>query len=78
MVRYLRTNTRLTGEITPQRAARILEVHRETVYRWCQEAIEGRGPMKGAVRQSVTGWYYIDSKAVKILAERGKPAPPLG
>lgn len=78
MVRYLRrTNSKLTGEITPQRAARMLGVHVGTVYRWCQVAVDGDGPLVGMVRKSITGWYYIDAQAIEDIAANGKPAPDL-
>lgn len=70
MDRFLRTNNKLPGEITPRRAARMLGIHEDTVYRWCQEALEERGPLRGAVRKSITGWYYIGSIAIEKLIGR--------
>lgn len=75
MTRYLRiSNNKLPGEVTPRRAARLLGIHEGTVYRWCQEAMDGNGKLRGAVRKSITGWYYIDAKAIENL---GKAAPGL-
>lgn len=76
MTRYLRANHKQQGEITPRRTSRILGVHIETVYNWCRQAADGRGPLAGSVRQSITGWYYIDADTVKIMSNgHGKTAP---
>lgn len=57
----------IPGEITPRRAARMLGVHQETIYRWCKDAIAGReSRLTGFVRQSVTGRYFIDSAAIVV------------
>lgn len=69
-------NKKLPGEITPRRAARLLGIHEETVYRWCRGAFNGgRSPLDGWVRRSVTGWYYIDSVAIRDMLDDRKPKP---
>jgi hypothetical protein len=52
-------------EITPRRAAKILGVHQETIYRWCQDALAGKkSRLTGHVRRSITGRYFISTSAV--------------
>ena len=53
----------------------MLGIHDDTIYRWCKDAVDGRGPLRGTVRKSLTGWYYIQTSAIEHIGENGKPAP---
>jgi hypothetical protein len=49
----------------------MLGVHSNTVYDWCQKAIEGRPTKLRDVQQHpVTGYYAIDLEEVKSLKEK--------
>jgi len=57
----------VTQVVTPRRAARLLGIHKETVYRWCRDAVEGKKSRLRDVRRSVTGRYLIAERDVKRL-----------
>jgi len=63
---------RREGEITPARAAKLLGVHRDTIYRWVIAALDNRrGRLdRDDVRKDVTGYIWVmKSKVDTILAE---------
>jgi transposase-like protein len=71
MTRHQLKNIKQPGEVTPRRAARILGVHEETVYRWCKDAVdEDKGHFRGAARRSVVNWYYIKLSAVEATMDK--------
>lgn len=57
-------------EVTPARAAKLLGINLETVYRWCHATIDGDGTTRFTrVRRSVTGRFFIDRDDIdEILA----------
>lgn len=60
------------GEVTAWRAARLIGVHRETIYRWIQDCLAGRESRlpPGCVRKSITGRYFLLAADVeRIIAE---------
>ncbi len=61
---------RRQGEMSPRRAAKVLGVHRDTIYRWCRETMGGKETMLDeAVRADDTGHYYLDAERVKDIAD---------
>lgn len=58
------------GKISPTKAARILDVHVNTVYAWCRAAVDGRPGRLRHVKQHVNGYYQIDLDEVRVLADR--------
>jgi len=62
---------RRKGKISPSKAARLLDVHQNTVYDWCHKAMRGEPTRLHSVEQHpVTGYYHIDLAEVKRLKER--------
>ena len=60
-------NGKLPGEVTPRRAARLLGVHSETIYRWCHDAIDGRQSKLTGVRKSITGRFFIRRETIEAM-----------
>lgn len=62
---------RRPGEISPRRAAQILGVHKLTIYRWCDAAINGEPGMipRGAVRKTATKRIWLQRSAIDEIAE---------
>jgi len=55
--------------ITPHRAAKLLGVHKETVYRWCHCAVEGLPSRLTNVTREVNGRYLIAKADVESLLD---------
>lgn len=62
-------NGKRPGEYTPRRAARLLGVHLETIYRWCHDCVDGNPSKLKAVRRSITGRFYIPAQEVDDMIE---------
>ena len=63
------------GEIDPVGAARVLEVHVETVRRWTRARLAGEalGPLT-RVRQDVVGRLWLDREEVLAVARANEQA----
>lgn len=60
------------GMVSPPKAARMLELHLNTVYRWCELSVAGdpRAKLKG-VKKKVSGRYEIPfSEVVRLKASQ--------
>lgn len=54
--------------VSPRKAARMLNVHYNTVYSWCRDAIGGCPTKLHKVKQNtLTGRYMIDLAEIKKL-----------
>lgn len=60
---------RRQGELTPTRFAERIEVHEETVRRWCDQALAGEQSRlrSEAVRRDVVGRYFIRREEISRL-----------
>lgn len=61
---------RIRGRISPAKAASILGVHINTVYAWCQKAVNGEPSKLYDVKQHVSGYYWISLEEVQELKNR--------
>ena len=57
----------MPGRISPSKAARMLDVHINTIYSWCQKAINGEPSKLTDVVQHVTGYFWISLDEVREL-----------
>lgn len=62
---------RRPGEITPRRAAQILGVHRNTIYSWCDAALNGEPCIlpRDSVRRTVTKRLWLVREVIVSLSE---------
>lgn len=58
------------GEISPRRAAKLLEVNPVTVRRWCFRALNGETVVVSAVRRDAAGRYWLSKAEVLGVAVR--------
>lgn len=62
-------------EITPKEFAEALDVHYDTILKWCFRAVcEVNDPLHHYVRQTVTGRYRIKITAIELVEELHGPA----
>ena len=62
---------RKPGFISPRRAAKIIGVHSNTVYAWCQRAVRGEPAKLRRVEQNeVTGYYWIPLDEARQLKDK--------
>lgn len=55
------------GEVTPEEAARCLEVDPRTVRSWCDRAVAGEPSKVSRVRRDPAGRYYIPRAEVRRI-----------
>lgn len=65
---------RMPGRISPSKAAKMLNVHVQTIQAWCQKAIAGEPSKLTDVVQHITGYYWIDLSEVRSLQQRTRHA----
>ena len=59
------------GKISPARAARILGVHRNTVYNWAREAARGESTrLKDVERHPVTGYILVSRAEIQNIKDQ--------
>lgn len=64
--------SRWRGKCSPAKAARILDVHVNTVYNWCHAAENGeRSRLSGVQRHPVNRYFQIDLDEVKKIRDGG-------
>lgn len=64
---------RKSGKVSPSRVAQILNVHRNTVYKWCKQAVSGKPTVLRKVTQNeLTGYYWIELAEVLVVQKRQK------
>lgn len=69
-----RLNPMVDKRISPNRAAKLLGVHVNTVYRWCQATEKGEySRLSDVIRNDVNGYFEISLK--EILALRHEISP---
>lgn len=64
---------RFKGHISPAKAARMLGVHRNTVYTWARKAVKGEeSKLSDVKRHTVTGYLSIPLEEVhRLRSEAG-------
>jgi hypothetical protein len=59
---------RSTGKVSTGKAARLLDVHRNTVIGWCRDAVEGRpSQLRDVEQHPITGRYRIERSEINAL-----------
>lgn len=66
---------RRDGELSIREAARLLEVHEDTVRAWCRAAVASASPslagrLRGAVRRDAVGYYWVQKQRIEELADQ--------
>lgn len=61
---------RVPGRISPNKAARMLKVHINTVHSWCQKAVSNQPSKLKDVEQHITGYYWISLNEVRALRKK--------
>jgi DNA-binding transcriptional regulator YdaS (Cro superfamily) len=55
-------------KISASKAARMLGIHRNTVYAWCKDAVDGNpSKLQGVERNPMTGRYMIEVSEIRRL-----------
>lgn len=64
---------RTRGKVSPSRVAQMLNVHRNTVYKWCKQAVSGKPTVLTKVTQNeLTGYYWVELSEVLAVQKRQK------
>lgn len=58
---------RKAGKVTARKAAKILDINVNTMYRWCEAAVRGRPTKIRGVERTATGRLYVDLAEVHAL-----------